>query len=245
LTVIDRDGLLTIGDWLFSPEGAIVHRNLSVAVIADLHLGYEWARGRAGDSIPPHSWNQTRTRLERLIDRLPNRLSRLVVAGDLVESRRPCRRTAEDFGRLRSWLENKEIAFVPLAGNHDPRELVLDATTHEPELTVEIGGWTIGHGHLPIMGGRVVSGHHHPVFRYKGMIAPCFLVGERRIILPAFSENAAGLDVLTQVAVIGPGAADSRCLVSTGTEVLDFGPLASLSSRMRGAGPFNERKSGR
>ena len=67
------------------------------AVIADVHLGYEWARGSAGDCVPAHSLDETLARLERLLDRAP--IARLVVAGDLVESPRPCRRTAADLRR--------------------------------------------------------------------------------------------------------------------------------------------------
>ena len=33
--------------WEFTPEGAVVHRASQTGVIADLHLGYEWARGRS------------------------------------------------------------------------------------------------------------------------------------------------------------------------------------------------------
>ena len=44
------------GVWLFTPEGAVVHRGERTAVVADVHLGYEWARGAAGDCVPAHSW---------------------------------------------------------------------------------------------------------------------------------------------------------------------------------------------
>ena len=61
-------------------------------MIADLHLGYEWARGAAGDCVIAHSLEETLARLSTLIDR--SMLSELIVAGDLLESSRPCPRTA-------------------------------------------------------------------------------------------------------------------------------------------------------
>ncbi len=75
-------------DWRLTPEGGAVHPGERVAVIADVHLGYEWARGAAGDCVPAHSLAETVKKLERLLERSP--IDRLVVAGDLVETPRPC-----------------------------------------------------------------------------------------------------------------------------------------------------------
>ena len=75
--------------WQLTPEGGAIHPGERIAVIADVHLGYEWARGAAGDCVPAHSLAETLKKLERLLERSP--IDRLVVAGDLVESRRPWR----------------------------------------------------------------------------------------------------------------------------------------------------------
>jgi hypothetical protein len=66
------------------------------------------------------------------------------------------------------------------------------------------------------------------VLRINGHSAPCFLVSPERIFLPAFSMNAAGLDV-TRVRLPDTGNVDGlRCLACAGDELFDFGPLASL-----------------
>jgi metallophosphoesterase superfamily enzyme len=218
-------GLYPIADWLLTPECAAVHPAERTAVVADVHLGYEWARGRAGDSVPAHSLRETLERLDRLFHRVPGLISTLVVAGDLVESRRPCERTAEDVRELQLWLDRRGVQLILLAGNHDPGPAV--------ETVRQVAGWTIGHGHQPIPGGRTISGHIHPVFRFGGVAAPCFLACEDRIILPAFSHNAAGLDIMTRPATLAPPGSTPRCLVSTGDDILDFGPLADLISRSR------------
>jgi metallophosphoesterase superfamily enzyme len=203
-------GIDPVSPWTFTPEGAAIHPGERTAVIADVHLGYEWA------------------------------------AGDLVESARPCRRTAEDVRRLREWLEGRGVSLLALEGNHDRGRLLIrrpsTSTSTPPDPTsgststgdsrlpaaCTVDGWTIAHGHRPITGKNTVSGHFHPVIRVEGTAAPCFLAGPGRIVLPAFSRNAAGCDVLT-AAIPREWLDESlRCIASTGSELLDFGPLPAI-----------------
>jgi putative SbcD/Mre11-related phosphoesterase len=230
-----EDGFHTFGEWRLTPEGAAIQLEEQTAVVADLHLGYEWARGAAGDCVIAHSLDETLTRLARVLVRA--RVTRLIVAGDLVESPRPCVRTRADVRRLRAWLGERGVSLLALEGNHDrglsrspqligPSELTMPAT-------FEVAQWTIGHGHQSIAGKRTISGHHHPVLRADRTTARCFLVGPRQIVLPAFSSNAAGCDVATAAVPKSWLAARLRCLASTGTELLDFGTLTDLRKRMR------------
>jgi putative SbcD/Mre11-related phosphoesterase len=209
--------------WCLAPEGATVHVGERLAVVADVHLGYEWARASGGDVVPAHSLGETLAKLTTLLDRV--RIGRLVVAGDLVESPRPCPRTARDVARLAAWLADRDVELVALRGNHDPPSGLA---------TLEVAGWTIGHGHHPLAGPRTIFGHHHPVLRAEGMSAPCFLVTPTSIALPAFSLNAAGLDVtsaaLPDLLRTGP----PRCVAGLGDVLLDFGPLPALVQRLRG-----------
>jgi putative SbcD/Mre11-related phosphoesterase len=222
------------GDWKFTPEGAALHLGERAAVIADVHLGYEWARGAAGDCVPAHSLEETLARLAAVFARAS--ITRLIVAGDLVESARPCRRTDDDLRRLASWLESRGVALLALEGNHDRgRRGMMTGCPRRPA-TCTLNGWTIAHGHRPIDGERTISGHFHPTLRVHGFAAPCFLAGTGRIVLPAFSRNAAGCDVLA-----GPVPREwidegLRCLASTGSELLDFGPLPVIR-RIRGSPP--------
>ncbi len=212
------------GGWTLAPEGAAVHQGETTAVISDVHLGYEWARGRGGDLIPAHSLAETLAKLEGLLAR--TRIGRLVVAGDLVESALPCPRTARDARGLAAWLADRGVSLVALSGNHDP--------PRRPPLppTLDVAGWTVGHGHRPIAGERVIFGHHHPALRGGGWNVPCFLAGPRAIALPAFSTNAAGADVCLWP-LPEPWRGDSpRCFAASGGVILDFGPLAALRDRL-------------
>ena len=115
-----------------------------------------------------------------------------------------------------------------LEGNHDrslawmtrtqPVEAVLGAQGPTLDRELLVAGWTIAHGHRPAAGRRLITGHHHPVLRVAGRAAPCFLAAVDRIILPAFSHNAAGLDVFTARIPETWRRHSFRCLVSTGSE---------------------------
>jgi uncharacterized protein len=228
-------GMLSFESWRFTPEGAAIHVGERAAVIADVHLGYEWARGAAGDCVPAHSLDETLARLDRLMGRAA--ITRLVVAGDLVESPRPCRRTAADLRCLRNWLDALGVDLAVLEGNHDRSPMGVTRSKRGSigatglAATCTIDGWTIGHGHQPLPGERTISGHLHPVVRVRGVGAPCFLAGPGRIILPAFSLNAAGLDVMKGSVPREWLGIPLRCIVSTGVELLDFGPLPELRRR--------------
>jgi putative SbcD/Mre11-related phosphoesterase len=220
-----------LGPWDLTPEGAAIHARERAAVIADVHLGYEWARGAAGDCVPAHSLEETLARLAGVLARAS--INRLIVAGDLVESGRPCRRTGDDVRRLTDWLASRGVTLLALEGNHDRSRLGMKKTLVQRSATCTLDGWTIAHGHRPIAGERTISGHVHPTIRVDGFAAPCFLAGPTRIVLPAFSSNAAGSDVRA-----GPVPREwivdgLRCIASTGYDLLDLGPLSAIR-RVRG-----------
>jgi len=220
------EGIAGPDGWTLRPEGAAVHQAERIAVIADVHLGYEWARAAGGDVVPAHSLAETLAKLATLLDHCP--VDRLIVAGDLVESPRPCRRTASDVRGLTDWLRARGVSLHLLPGNHDPRSPASVPSTYE------VAGWTIGHGHQPIAAARTISGHLHPALRAGGVTAACFLVGPQTIILPAFSPNAAGWNVVTSA--LGPlrPFGPLRCIASAGAELLDFGPVETLAVRLTG-----------
>ncbi len=142
--------------WRFTPEGAALHSEECTAVIADLHLGYEWARAAAGDCVVAHSLEETLGRLSALLSRAP--VSRLIVAGDLLESARPCPDTARDLTRLKSWLADRDVNLLLLEGNHDVSvSLSARRLSNRSPATCVVAGWTIGHGHQPIPGPARIS----------------------------------------------------------------------------------------
>ena len=210
--------------WALTPEGAVIHVASDTAIIADVHLGYEWSRAAQGDIIPQHSLTETLDKLTALVAHATIR--RLVVAGDLVENRQPCARTARDVRGLVRWLRERAIEPVFLRGNHDP-------IRHPPlPSSMMLDGWTILHGDRALPDGPSIFGHHHPALKAGGLVAPCFLIGVRTIALPAFSPNAAGLDVSTGPLPQPLRREPLRCWAGLGGELLDFGLIAGLAEKL-------------
>ena len=217
------------GGWWLAPEGAIVHPGESTAIVADLHLGYEWSRGAGGDVVPAPSLAEAIADLGSLLDRV--RFDRLIVAGDLVESARRCRRTEADFRGLADWLGARGVELIPVLGNHDSQR------HPRPPLTVDVAGWTIGHGHRPIPGDRTIRGHDHPILKVGRTVARCLLVSETAIVLPAFTANAAGLNVAGPPAPVRWVGQGFHCWAGGPSRVLDFGPIDTLAERVAGVSP--------
>jgi uncharacterized protein len=183
-------GVRVLEDWLLTPERAAVHEPTRTAIVADLHLGYGAARQQAGDAIPVPDLALQLAPLHSLVRNTSVR--RLVVAGDLFEDA-PASGLVDDLlGYLRRI--NLQLAAV-VTGNHDRGLESLDGRLPMEPDGFHIGGWRVMHGHEEHIQPPVIHGHHHPCVRWRGRRRPCFLVGAGRLVLPAFSMDAAGVSV--------------------------------------------------
>jgi metallophosphoesterase superfamily enzyme len=211
--------MIVLDEWLLTPQRAAVHQPSRTAVVADLHLGYDRARRRGGDAVPGVP---VAAQMAGVLAALRlHGLTRLAVAGDLLEDGR-CRDVLDDFC---AWLQGAGVELVGVApGNHDGPALLGAADLPVFPDGFDLGGWRVLHGDGSLPAGRVVCGHVHPWARWRGGAGgPCYLVGAGRLVLPACSADAAGVNVI--------GARpwrDFRCCVIAGDQVLDFGPLAQL-----------------
>jgi putative SbcD/Mre11-related phosphoesterase len=205
-------------DWLLTPERAAVHLPTATAVVADLHLGYNEARRRGGEAVPLTGVEEALAPLLPLVAR--HGLRRLVVAGDLFEERWD-RDLAADIVRRLTAAGIGLVGVVP--GNHDRGSKEESGSLRLYPDGVELGCWRVVHGDGRLPRGLLVHGHFHPWLRWGRVSTPCYLVGERRLVLPAFSRDARGVDVTHQTAW-----RRYRCCAIAGAEVLDLGPLAQL-----------------
>jgi putative SbcD/Mre11-related phosphoesterase len=208
------------GDWLLTPERAALHLPTATAVVADLHLGYDQVRRRGGEAVPAVGLEEALAGLGAVLFR--HDVRRLVIAGDLFEDGRCAGQAAE----LLRWLEAAGVELTGVVpGNHDRGLSKSAAVLPVVAEGVLLGGWRVVHGDGRLPRGRLVHGHVHPVLRWgPHVVAPCYLVGERRIVLPAFSADAAGVGVLDD-----PRWRRFRCCAIADTDVLDFGPLGDLA----------------
>ncbi len=215
------------GEWLLTPARLAVHVPSGTAVVADLHLGYALVRRRGGDAVPSPSVAEELRLLGEGMRAAGVR--RLVVAGDLFEDGR--HRRAEMEAGLLAWLaaEGVELAGV-VPGNHD-RGLAGSGLPVVAEM--RLGGWHVVHGDGAAPAGAYVQGHEHPCLRLAGAAASCFLLGEGRLVLPAYSADAAGCGVLGDARWSGMG-----CAAIVAGRVLDFGRVSAIRGQS-GSGERN------
>ena len=211
-----------LDDWLLTPARAAIHTPTATAVVADLHLGYDRVRRRRGDAVPVRLVADELAALR--LELAHQGVSRLVIAGDLFEDGRHER--DEVLRELIAWLQVSAIELVGVVpGNHDRLGASVEVDGWSMPLFpegVKLGGWHVVHGDGVLPPSRVVQGHEHPWLRWRrGVEGPCYLVGEGRLVLPAMSADAAGVNVWGDVRWRG-----YRACAIAGTRVLDFGEVA-------------------
>lgn len=174
-------------DWLLTPYRLAIHEPTATAVIADVHLGYSDARRRSGDAVPLPGVETTLAPLRQAARRFA--FTQLLVAGDLFEQGfRP-----ESYADFVTFLERLRIGWLGLVpGNHD-RGLPSDDDIPIWPDGYTLGDWCVTHDESDA--GRQVLGHVHPSVRHDGRKVPCYLVAPGRLVLPAFSRDAAGVDM--------------------------------------------------
>jgi putative SbcD/Mre11-related phosphoesterase len=181
-----------------------------------VHFGYGEARHRGGDAVPRRTVRDVFAPLGPVL--AEHGVRALVIAGDLFEAGVLPNLPTE----LRAWCESAEVKLTVVPGNHD-RGLSSELPTRPK---VVLGEWLVVHGDGDLPDAPIVQGHEHPCFRWSGGIdAPCYLVGKRRLVMPAFSPDAAGVNVVGMASW-----RDFQCAVIGGDGVLDFGMLAQLNS---------------
>ncbi len=205
---------MLLGDWMLTPQRVAVHRPTATAVIADVHLGYAAARRQRGDAIPLSGVEEALRPLAAV--KAAECLRRVVVAGDLFEE--GCR--PELLEELLRWLDQQGLVLELVPGNHDRKRGLRDAGLSVCEAGVDLGGWRVLHGDGELPSTPVLHGHVHPAVRHGRWAWPCYLLSATRLVLPAFSAEAAGVNVLRQPAWRG-----FRCLGIADDRVRELGVL--------------------
>ncbi|HEV3236147.1 MAG TPA: metallophosphoesterase [Gemmataceae bacterium] len=201
-------------EWQLTPERVALHLPSSTAIMADLHLGYDLTRCQSGEAVPIVSVEEQWRPLDTLIS--CHDVKKLIAAGDLVE---------RSHGNLiaslfKDWLLERNVELIAIVpGNHDGG-IDLDGLVPLFESGIQVGNWQVVHGDKRLPSGKIVLGHHHPCAKWGRLSAPCFLFGDNRLVLPAFSQDAAGGNVRSSRRWKG-----YRCYVIAGSKVMDFGEL--------------------
>ena len=179
--------------------------------VADLHLGEAWARRARGQLVPLSGGDSAVARLKSLLE--DYRPERLVLLGDIVHAALPLEGIRSAVTDLAS-LERTGLTLDLCLGNHDrhlPRQLERWGLRCKTVSQIALPEAMLFHGDVPVappgphdaaMSAKRwrIQGHLHPALVLDDGVAsrvkvPCFLVAPGRLVLPAFSEMAAGVAV--------------------------------------------------
>jgi DNA ligase-associated metallophosphoesterase len=192
------------------PERAAFAPAARTLFVADLHLGKAAAFRSMGAPAPTGVSEETLRRLAELIEAVHP--EHVVVLGDFTHARAAMTRGL--FDSLRAWRARwSSLAFTIVLGNHDrgAEQAYSECGFSCRQAPAMLAGLECRHH--PIAGDDragplALAGHLHPVVRLNGpgrdsLRAPCFVVGERQIVLCAFGEFVGG-SLVTQVKASGP-----------------------------------------
>jgi DNA ligase-associated metallophosphoesterase len=188
-------GLVLAGEAVICrPSGALYVQAHRSVIVADLHLEKGSFYASRGQMLPPYDSAETLRRVAEEVAILAPDL--LVFLGDSFHDRDGDQRLADDDARtLRALARGRTLVWV--TGNHDPigpRDLPGDTAA-----TLTLGGLRLVHEPAPGAEPGEIAGHLHPCARVKARGASvrrrCFVTDGERLILPAFSALAGGLNV--------------------------------------------------
>ena len=175
-------------------DRAIFLSDIEALVLADVHLGRDWA---GACQLPIESSLDFPGRLRSLCDRFEP--AHVVIAGDVLDCFRQQPPGVHDrLAAIIDVIHASDANPVLITGNHDLQLERLSTITPRSEWVID--DTVICHGHrVPSTAGRrYIIGHQHPAIRIEGIKRPCVLAGAEAfqdadlLVLPAFSPLTRG-----------------------------------------------------
>lgn len=181
--------------WLL-PDKALYWPARRLMLVADVHIGKAATFRAQHLPVPRGTTHSTLERLDRLLAAYPS--ERLIILGDFLHAR--AGRASATLERVRAWRQAHARMTVTLVrGNHDqhagdPPDWLHIEVLDGPLL---IGPFALQHEPEAHPTHTVIAGHVHPVFVLRGrarqrLRLPCFVMGERVSVLPAFGDFTGG-----------------------------------------------------
>ena len=174
------------------PERALFWERERTLIAADLHWGKAAAFRAGGIPIPRGTTSAGLARLDRALVRTG--AERLALLGDLLHAR--AWRGAETLRTIAEWRAgSRALELLLIRGNHDRRagDPPTDLGIEVADGPYRLGPFALRHEPRPEADGYVLAGHIHPGVTVRGpgrerLRLPCFALGRRVGILPAFGE---------------------------------------------------------
>ena len=199
------DRLAVTDDVVLTADGAAWLPGASALVVADIHVGYARAARRRGGWLPTDAESPARLAARLVAACARVGATRLVIAGDLRHSTRDVDEgERREVAELLATLGERLAAVDVVAGNHDRGDAW--ATS------LSLGAVEVLHAPPDAAPARwTICGHLHPRTTVRdetgaSLRVPCALVGERTVVLPAFTDWAGGLAAGRARRAIGWGA---------------------------------------
>lgn len=201
-------------------------------LVADLHLEKASSYARGGQMLPPYDSLATMEKLERLIVLTGART--VICLGDNFHDH-----GAEDrlSGRAAEILKHLtgQIEWIWITGNHDPQIDAVWGGRSIGELLV--GGVMLRHEAQATFADFEISGHYHPKFRVninrRNVARRCFVLSDRKLIMPAFGSLAGGMDASEAAYIAQPdlwNAGSAQAVLALPGRFVHF-PLATPSKK--------------
>ena len=207
-------------------SGALFWPSENLLVVSDLHLGKsERIARRGGALLPPYETDETLHALRE--DIALTQPATVMCLGDSFDDTEAAEALSEDHraqiailqaGRRWLWVE----------GNHDPGPVDVGGECHAD---LKIGPFMFRHI-ATAQGQGELSGHYHPKARIRGLVRPCFLVDEHRLMMPAYGHYTGGL--WWTAPEIRSLFSDTACAYLTGKRVIAVPVPAEEKRRARG-----------
>lgn len=184
--------------WLLA-EKAIYWPARQCLLIADAHFGKASAYRSLGQPVPQGTTTDNLARLDRLLQAFD--CVQVIFLGDFLHG--PGSHASGTLSALRAWrARHRQLPMTLIRGNHDkragdpPADLGIDVVA-EPLL---MGPFALQHEPDAHPSHHVLAGHVHPVYRLRGkgrqsLRLPCFQLGPRVSLLPAFGAFTGGYRV--------------------------------------------------
>jgi DNA ligase-associated metallophosphoesterase len=173
--------------------GALYWPAREALLLADLHLEKASWFARLGQFLPPYESHATLSALADEAERTGAR--RIYCLGDSFHDRFGCERLPASARALLLHLTGR-LDWTWIVGNHDPG--FADHCGGRIAEEVELGPIVLRHEAVRDEARAEISGHFHPKLRLhlkgRNVSRRCFVVSERKLIMPAFGALTGGLD---------------------------------------------------
>lgn len=181
-------------NWSLLPDRALFWKERETLILSDLHLGKAQDFQAAGIPVPSTIHYEDLSRLAELLSQ--HQPKRVFILGDLIHSNR------NEHQELRAAFRklHGNAKWILALGNHDLRaQKKLQAWGFDEIINDILEAGIIFCHDESSCDGPSINGHVHPVIKVGNardrLRLPCFVVGQKRMLLPSFGAFTGGFEI--------------------------------------------------